>query len=93
MLRRLRAAVRRRVLRWAEEQAVEAKRHAARLQAEADEAERFVVERVTGGNCIHLRSGPEPMVYCDRCPISPREGGLSWGASKRICTRRRRYSK
>ena len=57
------------------------------------EAADYIIEKITGGHCIHAKDRAKRMVYCDDCPIGDLRGDLSYDASGYVCSRTRHYSK
>ncbi len=96
MIDRLKEFVKDWIVSAAERVSKERKARMEVFERERKEAEDFVITKIIGEKCVHKTrgSGGHHFRYCDQCPISaigPRE--LSYGASKRICSRKRRYSK
>jgi len=82
------------ILEWAKGQEKKEQQRRKELRAEREEAQLYLANLVTEGMCPHVAKHPAlRWTYCDDCPLGSLNTGLSWGASKRLCTLSRSYSK
>ena len=88
----MRSLIRDLVVAWADKIKAERSERRKTRERERVEAQNYIIEKITGGECIHAE-GKKRLVYCDDCPIGDFNGELSHGASEWVCTRRRHYSK
>jgi hypothetical protein len=81
------------VVSWAERIKDAESERQREYERELSEAEDYVIEKITGGHCVHAMDDDKRLVYCDDCPIGNLRGELSYGASLSVCSRTRYYSK
>ena len=70
----MRSLIRDLVVAWADK--IKDKRSERRKRHEAGlkEARDFIIDKITGGHCVHASAKDKRLVYCDDCPIGDLHG-------------------